>query len=391
MTAHANDGVGEGAAPPPPRRTAGGVIAMAGDELFRSLAKAILLAAGVVVALWLLVRITWVLLFFLLAMVLALAINVPVTWMERRGMHRAAAVALTFATLGAFLAGTGWLIVPVLIRELTTLLQLLPAAAADLVNRVAESLSAYPELERELRLDATTASQIVPWAIGTIRNLWNYGLTLVVVLVLGLLLFAVIVYMVLDPRPVLAMYLASLPPHLREPGVRAFTRASQTVVGWVYASVVISALKAVPAYFFLTWIGLPGALVWSVFTFVADLVPRLGFYLMIVPPVLVALAIDAQMALWIAVFYWAISEILGNFVAPRIQASAMNLNPVFLLFVTLGMVTAFGVLGAIIASPVAGFLRAYYEEFYLARLPAPRDSAERVEDMLTRRLPERGG
>jgi putative permease len=358
-----------------------------GVELFRALAKAIFLAAGLIVLMWFLWRITWVLLFFTLALVLALALNAPITWLERRGFHRVVATIGVFVTLFAVLGAVGYLIVPPLVREVTSLVAALPIFAMNLVDRVAELLVDYPEVEEQLRIGAQGAGQVLPWVIGTLRNVWQYGLSLVVVLILGLVLLGVVLYMVIDPRPLAAAYVAALPPHLREPGIRAFIRASHMVVGWVYASAIISAMKAIPAYFFLTWIGLPGALVWSVFTFVADLVPRLGFYLMIVPPVLVALSIDAQMALWVFLFYWGISEILGNFVAPRIQASTMNMHAVFLLFITLAMVAAFGVLGAIIASPVAGFIKAYYEEFYLARVPPSPDLPAQVEGMLDRTMP----
>lgn len=355
-------------------------------ELFRALAKAIFLATGLLALIWFLRQITWVLLFFTLALVVALALNAPVTWLERRGVHRLAATAAVLVVVVGTLAVVGLLIVPPLVREVTALIEALPVFAIGLADRLALLLRDYPEVEQQLRLDAQTAGQLVPWLIGTLRNVWLYGLSVVVYLVLGLVLFGVILYMLLDPRPLLAAYVAALPPHLRAPGVRAFSRASKMVVGWVYASAIISAMKAVPAYFFLSWIGLPGALVWSVFTFAADLVPRLGFYLMIVPPVLMALAIDVRMAIWVALFYWGISEILGNLVAPRIQASTMDLHPVFLLFITLAMLAAFGVLGAIIASPVAGFIKAYYEEFYLARIPPPEELPRQVEGMLDRRL-----
>ncbi|MBA2669056.1 MAG: AI-2E family transporter [Gemmatimonadetes bacterium] len=353
-------------------------------DLFRAMAKAVFLAAGLVALFWFLIRVTWVLLFFTLATVLALALNAPVTWLERRGTPRLLATLAVFGALGALMGVIVWMIGPPLVREITTLINSLPVHASAFADRVADLLRDYPQLEQQLRIDQQTASQFVPWVMGTLQNLWYYGLSLVLLLVLGLVLFGIVLYMVLDPRPLLSAYVSAFPPHLRDPAIRAFTRASQMVVGWVYASTIISAMKAIPAFFFLSWIGLPGALVWAVFTFFADLVPRLGFYLMIVPPTLVALTIDPQMALWVALFYWALSEILGNFVAPKIQASTMNLHAVFLLFITLAMVAAFGVLGAIIASPVAGFIKAYYEEFYLARLPKPSRLPERVEGMLSR-------
>jgi len=357
------------------------------SEIFRALARAVFLAAGLLVLAWLLRQMVWVFLFFTLALILALALNAPVTWLERRGWKRLLAAIAVFASLVALLVGVGYLIIPSLIREATALLVVLPVQGMALLDRLAEFLIDYPEIEQQLRLDAQTAQQFLPWVVGTLRNLWYYGLSLVLIVLMGLVLAGIVLYMVLDPRPLVAAYVAALPPRYREPGIRAFTRASTMVVGWVYASTIISAMKAVPAFFFLTWIGLPGALVWSVFTFAADLVPRLGFYLMIVPPTLVALTIDPRMALSVALFYWAISEILGNFVAPRIQGSTMDMHPVFLLFITLAMVAAFGVLGAIIASPVAGFIKAYYEEFYLARIPPPADMEGAVEGILARHLP----
>jgi putative permease len=354
------------------------------SDIFGALAKAILLAAGVVALLWVMLRITWVLLFFTLAMVLALALNAPVTWLERRGTPRLLATLGVFSLVLGLLALLGWMIGPPLVREVTALIELLPVQAQILADRVAALVSDYPDLEQQLRIDGQTAQQFVPWVLSTLREIWYYGLSLLILLVLGLVLFGVVLYMVLDPRPLLAGYISAFPPHLRGAAVRAFTRASQMVVGWVYASTIISAMKAVPAFFFLSWVGVPGALVWAVFTFFADLVPRLGFYLMIVPPTLVALSIDPRTALWVFLFYWGISEILGNFVAPRIQASTMNLHAVFLLFVTLAMVAAFGVIGAIIASPVAGFIKAYYEEFYLARVPRDAHVEQRVENILDR-------
>jgi predicted PurR-regulated permease PerM len=359
---------------------------MTGAELFRALAKAIVLITGVLVALWFVHEVRGVLLFFTLAAVLAIALNAPVTWLERRRRApRLLATLLVFAAVALVTGVVGVLIVPRLAAEISSLIASLPDLALALSDRIDAWLGNNPELQARLQLDARATQQLVPWLIGALGSAWRYGFSLLVTFVLGLVLFGVVLYMVLDPRPLLHGYLTLLPLRLREPGTRAFVRGSEAVVGWVTSSVVISAMKAVPAYFFLLALGIPGALVWAVFSFIADLVPRIGFYLMIIPPVLVALSVDPLKALWVALFYWGISEFLGDFVAPRIQADAMQLHPVFLLFVTLAMVKAFGLLGAVVSTPVAGFIRAYYEEFYLARQPADPALEGRVEAMLTRR------
>ncbi|HEV2124527.1 MAG TPA: AI-2E family transporter [Chloroflexota bacterium] len=366
-----------------------------GSDLFRALAKAIFLAAGVLIVLWFLHRITGVLLFFTLALVLALALNAPVTSLERRAVPRGIATLLVFTVVLGFLALLGWLTIPRLVREMTVLVQALPAYAAALARQIADLVGDYPEVEQHLRIDQNATSQLVSWLLGVLSDVWHYSFALLAFFILALVLVSVVLYMVVDPRPLVASYIAVMPPQLRDPATRALTRASQMVVGWIYSSVILSTMKAIPAFFVLNYLRIPGALVWAVFTFFAGLIPRIGFYLMAIPPVLIALSIDPQIALWVGLYYWAMSEFLGNFVAPRIQSATMALHPVFLLFVTLAMISAFGLIGALIATPIAGFIQVYYEEFYLARLPADRHLTERVETILTRgaqvKAPESAG
>lgn len=356
----------------------------AGRDLFQALARAIYLAVALVALLWFGQKIIGVLLFFSLALILAIALNAPVTWLERRRVPRALATLLVFGTVAATLGVLGWLTVPRLIRELTTLINLVPQLVMSLGDRVSNFVADYPEVEPYLRLDEAVASRLMTWSFGVLQDVWRYSLSLLISVVLMLVLISIVLFAVSDPRPLLAGYIEAMPPHLRDPATRAFNSASRMVVGWVYSSMIISGMKAVPAFVVLSYLGVPGALVWSVFTFFAGLVPRLGFYIMLIPPVLVALAVDPRMALWVALYYWGMSEFLGNFVAPRIQAATMTLHPVYLLFVTLALVSAFGLFGAIVGTPVAGFIRAFYDEFYLARLPKDAQREERVEAMLGR-------
>ncbi|RYY05389.1 MAG: AI-2E family transporter, partial [Alphaproteobacteria bacterium] len=100
--------------------------------------------------------------------------------------------------------------------------------------------------------------------------------------------------------------------------------------------------------------------------------------------VLVAFADDPAKALWIAVFYLAMNEVMGDLVTPRIRASTMNLHPASTLAMVLVMGAAFGIPGALIATPMAAFVKAYFEEFHLAGRPVDSAEQERVDAMLAR-------
>lgn len=346
-------------------------------DLFRTLAKALLLAAALVVALWFVHEVRRALLVLAVAGIVGVFLNAPVTWLERKGISRPRATLAVLLGLLAIAGALGWLVLPRLAQEVPRLLERTP----ELVTGVAERLSAYfgesPEVERQL-------SRLVDWVVGLFRGMWQHAGSLVGAFVLGIFVLAMVLYMLADPRPLLRTYLLLLPARLREPGARAFARSSEMIVWWAVSNVVLGTIRAVATFFFLQFMGVPGALLWSLLAFVTALIPQIGFYLMAIPPVVVSLSLGFRTALWVALFFWAFDTLLGNFVAPRIRGTAMDLHPAYLLAVTLLMAFAFGPVGVLIAAPVAGVASAYLDEFYLAGRSGDERLGERVESMLQR-------
>jgi putative permease len=348
-----------------------------GTDLYKALAKAIYLATGLFVFLWFLYAIDAVLLAALLALIFAVAINAPVTWLENRGWSRGAGTAVAFIAFLGILVLIGWLMIPRLADEIPQLIDQLPDLMETMAAQITAVVGDQPELRQQL-------SRIVDWTLGVVEGVWRYADVMATAAVFGLFMLAMGLYMVLNLSALLGWYVRSMPPRLRGAATRAFAQASQMVIGWVMASVIIGIIKAVAALVFLTAMGVPGALIWSFLAFFGAFVPRVGFYVMTVPPVIVAFSVSPMTAVWTLIFYVVFAELLGNFVAPRIFAETMKLNAVFILFMTLAMGYAFGVIGVLIAAPVAGILKAYYDEFYLAQHPDAPDLDERVRVMMTR-------
>lgn len=88
---------------------------------------------------------------------------------------------------------------------------------------------------------------------------------------------------------------------------------------------------------------------------------------MALPPVLVALSVAPIEALWVVIFYLALNEFMRDVVMPHVRASTMYIHLVSSLIMTLALASAFGILGTLIATPVAGLIQAYYMDFYLAK------------------------
>lgn len=355
-------------------------------DLFRVLAKALGLAAVLVAAVWFLDEILTVVLFFLAAVVLAIVLNPPVSKMERRGVPRVVGSLVVVIGLVAALGAILWLITPRLVREGQALRESLPTIVSNLRTQATNSLEGYPEAQQEFS-EEKVSDLLVETVRGSVSKVWRYSLTLIGAIIGFLLLLATVLYMLASPRPLLRGYLALYPPRMRDQAARAFARGSEMAVGWLWANAIVGLAEGAIAWGFLKWLGVPAALVWGVLAFFAELVPRLGAYLMAVPPILVALAIDPMTALYVTIFYIVLQNVF-NLVTPLIQGQTMNLHPVSLIFAVLAMSAAFGLVGALIATPLAALIKAHYEEFALRGRPDDPEESRRVEEMLLARKVE---
>lgn len=332
----------------------------------------VLAAGAAVVALWFLYQVAGAILIFFFAAVVAIALSAPVGWFMRRGFTRRAAAATTLLLFFATLILLGWLVIPRLVTQVVSLVNGLPDFLIQIEGEVTALLSNYPDLQHYVRMDGANAD-IVPAAVDLFAGVGAASLSFLATIALAILFLSTCAYIVLDPRPIVRGYIGSLPFAHRAAGVRAYRRAARSVIGWAKASVVVGALQAIAVFAFLSWMDVPGALVWAALAFFADFIPRIGGYIMALPPVVLSLGQGLMTSVWIAVFYIISNEILGSIVAPKIRGTTMQLHPVLIIFFTLAFALAFGLLGAVVATPAAAFAAAYYSEFYMKRaLPRTR-------------------
>ncbi len=332
-----------------------------------ALATAFVLAGGAAVALlWFLHEATGAILLLFFAMVVAIALSAPVGWLVRRGLSRRLAASLTLAGFLGTILLLAALVIPRLIAQVIALTNQVPEFVARIQAQGERLIERYPDLAPYV--DARMAfSGGAPSAVELFQGLGGASLSLLGFLALLVIFFSIIGYILLDPRPIVRAYCASLPVAYRAAGMRALRRFTQAVIGWSKASLVVGAIQAVLVLVFLTLMGVPGALVWAALAFFADFIPRIGGYIMAFPPVILALALGPMTAVWVVLFYIVSGEILGSIVAPKIRGQTMQLHPVLIIFFTLAFALAFGLFGAIVATPAAALFSAYYGEFYLKR------------------------
>src|SRR5439155_6470934 len=99
------------------------------------------------------------------------------------------------------------------------------------------------------------------------------------------------------------------------------------------------------------------AVAFGMFYGVMELVPYVGPILGALPPVLVALFTDPITAVWIILLFIGLQQLEGHVVAPQVFGHTLRINPLLVIFSLLIGLQLYGVVGALVALPVAAVLR----------------------------------
>jgi predicted PurR-regulated permease PerM len=353
------------------------------SNLTSSLVKAFAFAIAIVVfILFTRETINAVLLFFL-AVVFATIINAPVTWLEKKKIPRAWGAFMLFFLIFLAIGLFSWLIIPTANTQLKSLMVNLPTY----INKIEQTLASFKSqyfhtAHAPQNNDAAESS--LPSVTTTMLKLGGYSISIMGSFVLFLVLISLTAYMVIYPRPLIRFYLSLFPQDQRDKAENAFIKTSHMLIGWMRANLIGGAIEGVSVVIFLSIMNVPGAWVWGILALFSQMIPKVGFYIMFIPPLLVSLAVSPMTALWVLIFYLVMDEILGDFIMPRLRSSSMNLHPVAIIFFLLVMGAAFGFTGILLSTPMAACAKSIYEEFYLTRLQPDAAMEERVDAMISR-------
>jgi len=280
-----------------------------------------------------------------------------------------------------------WLIFPKINEQFRALINNLPSYADQLTRNVAAWFTDYPDVSKQIREEGSNLSKWIPSVPTTLIRIGNFSLSILSTVLIIIVFMSMVVYAVTNPRPLVELYFSFFSPHQREKAKIALLNTSTMLIGWIRSNIIGGTIEAVCITIFLSALNVPGAWVWGALTFFAQFIPRIGFYIMAIPPILVSLSMSGATALWVTIFLLGLDEIMGDFVLPKVRSSTMNIHPVSLLFSLLAMGTAFGLIGILMATPLTAIIKAYYEEFYLTQFEDDKHMKERIDSIVYRNKP----
>jgi predicted PurR-regulated permease PerM len=305
---------------------------------------ALAVAIATLVALWLLARpITLILIAIIIAQALA-----PIVTRLERWIRRGIAVVIVYLALLLVVGGLGWLVIPPLIAEAQTLVTNVPA----LMDESRTWLD---------NLDPASASRISAAAESAVDRFSSVLLSIPFTVFSSVIDVVVVVFMSiywLLATPALFRFALSLFPEEQRPRAgRVLDAMGQTMGGYVRATAINGVIIGVMTYVGLLVIGVEYMLVLAVLSGLGEFLPVIGPIVAATPAIAVALLDSPQQAVIVTIFFILLQQLESNLLVPFIMRSQAGVPPLLSLFALLGGSTLGGILGALIAIPIAGALR----------------------------------
>jgi len=320
-------------------------------------ARTLLGALALVVLSLLVWELRWVLLVLFGAVVLAVALDVPISLLRRiLPLNRPAALAIVLVVMVLVGWEIGNLLLPEVIQQVQQLIQLFPVLTRRLAALGGE-VPWLPDLERQLSSGAywERLQPLGAQVLGVAGGAANTSIQLLLMALLAVL-------MALDPRSHQRLVIAATPAFYRPRIATLLSECREALGGWL-AGMTLSCVVV----FLTTWAGLallqvPLALLSGLVCGILTFVPTIGPTAATLLPLAVALLVSPAKVLQVVVLRLVLQNAEAFLLTPVLLKRTVNLLPTVALMSQLCLGALLGLPGLLLALPLVVVLQVLCEE-----------------------------
>jgi predicted PurR-regulated permease PerM len=299
-----------------------------------------------------------------LALFIAVGLDPVVGWLVRRGVPRWAAVLTVIgcgvAVAAAFLAAA----IPPLTSEATALAHQIPQYMHTLQDRNSQlgKLNVKYHLQQRLSKVVTSGgSSLIGGVLGAGELVLSTASFILVVVVLSIYFLAGL--------PRIKVFAYQLVPHSRRPRVILISdEVLAKVGGYLLGNFITSAIAGLGTYVWMLALGIPYPILLGMFVALADLIPVIGSTVGGAVVTLVALTVSLPVALATIAFYIVYRLAEDYLLVPRVMGRTVQVPAIVSLIAVLIGGVLLGIIGALVAIPIAAAIRLLLQEIAIRRL-----------------------
>jgi predicted PurR-regulated permease PerM len=345
----------------------------------RQIAKTVLVVVGVLVGLYLLWQLRQVIGMLFIATFVAVALG-PAVDIYDRVMPRWMAILGVYMTIGLAVVGVGLLIVPPVVDEVNQFANDVPSYVDDLKenDRIAEYNEEY-EIVDKLEAEAEKLPNRLGDAVGALQSV-TVGVFAAIFQLVTVLVLAF--FLLLDGRRMMEWFFTQLSPDREKRARNVAGAVYKAVGGYVAGNFTISLIAGTTTWLVLTILGVDFAVPLAVLMAFLDLIPLVGATIggILIGIVCAIVDFPTSLIVW-AAFFVVYQQVENNVLQPFIYKRTVSLHPLLVLVAVLVGGSQLGVLGALLAIPVAAALQIIVRDWWHFRrrpdsAPAPEHTGD---------------
>ena len=329
----------------------------------RQIARILFTTAAFLALMYLLVQIRSTLLLLGIAIFLAVALGPAVDVFSRGRLPRAAAILVVYLLLAGVVGGVLALVVPPVVNGATALSRDIPTYINDLRNnKTIRQFDNKYDITSKLQDEARKLPARLGDAAGALQSIaagvFNAAFQLLTILTMTF-------FLLLDGKRITAFLITRFGRH-REERLRGIAeRIYKSTSGYVGGALTITSINGVLTFIVLTALGVPFAVPLAVLMSFFGLIPLVGATIGGVIILLVTLFTDFPSATIIyGIFLIFYQQFENNVLQPFIFKRTVNVPPLAVIVAILAGSSILGVVGALVAIPIAAALQIVIKEYY---------------------------
>ena len=332
-------------------------------------ARTMFTVVGVLAACWLLLRLTPVVLVIITALMMVGSLSPAVEWLQARGVRRGLGIALVFTILLAVVVLLITLTIPEVLAQANSLVEQEPVLRERLAIlltswRATASLAGSLRQINYAALFGSSAHLAMSTSI-RVFELVAYGV--------GAVFLAL--YVMLDRDRLRGALFAIVPRQQHIPLSRIMLNLERIVGGYIRGQVITCVLMAAFIFVLLSIFHVKNALAIAVLSGVADVLPYIGGVLILVPALLATISMGPVVLTTVGVSILVYQEVENRLLIPLVYGRALRLPSSLVLVALLAGGTLMGIVGALLALPVAAAILMLVEELRV-ELPGRSETVE---------------
>lgn len=332
----------------------------------RSVVRIVLTITATVAVIYVLYLARSTLLLVFIAIFLAVALGPGVGFFRRRGVPHGLSILLVYVLITAGIVGVGLLIVPPVVKQVDQLSKDIPGYLSDLRdNKQFRKYDDKYHISAKLNEQARKLPSHLGDAAGALQSITVgvFGALVQLVTVLTMTFF-----LLLDGERIAGFLLRIRGPAREERNRRIAGEIYRSTAGYVAGNLLISLLAGLTAYLALTILDVPFAVPLAVLMAFLDLIPLVGATLGGVTIAIVTLFnnFPTSTIVWVIIFI-VYQQVENNVLQPVVYRRTVNVAPLAVIVAILIGGSLLGILGALVAIPIAATIQIIVRELWTAR------------------------